>query len=330
MKRDINNGIKAESKMRKKLISIVTPTHNEQSNVEILYDRVKEVFAGLVNYEYEHIFIDNDSQDTTVSKLEGIAQKDPRIKIIVNSRDFGFIRSSYYGLLQASGDAVILVVADLQEPPELISDFIQKWEEGYKIVKGIRTSIQESPLLFSIRKFYYHLVGSLSDDVELTSNFTGFGLYDKKVIKVLRLIDDPYPYLRGLISEIGFKSAEIGYKQEARKGDRSSANFYRMYNLAMVGITTNSNVPLRMVSFLGFSMAMVSGTLAVIALILKIMYWNHFPVGISAIEVGLFFMFSIQLVSIGILGEYIGLINKRLLKRPLVIESKRVNFDECL
>jgi glycosyltransferase involved in cell wall biosynthesis len=316
--------------MKKKLISIVTPCHNEQSNVEILYERVKKVFAGLVNYEYEYIFIDNDSQDATVSLLEGIAQKDPRIKIIINSRDFGFIRSSYYGLLQASGDAVILIFADLQDPPELISDFIQKWEKGHKIVKGIKTSSLENHLMYSIRKFYYRLVGYLSEGVELTYNFTGFGLYDKKVIEVLRLIDDPYPYLKGIISEIGFKSAEIGYEQEVRKGGRSSFNFYKMYDVAMVGITTNSNVPLRIASFMGFTLSIFSFIVAISSLILKIMYWKYFPAGIAAIIVGIFFMFSIQLVFIGILGEYIGLINKRLLKRPLVIESKRVNFDEHL
>lgn len=316
--------------MKKKLISIVTPCHNEQSNVEILYERVKKIFAKLADYDYEHIFIDNDSQDATVSLLESIAGKDPRIKIIVNSRDFGFIRSSYYGLLQASGDAVIKVDADLQEPPELIPDFIRKWEEGYKIVKGVKTSSKENPLMFSVRKFYYRLIRYLSDDVKLTSDFSGFGLYDKKVIDILRSIDDPYPYFRGLISEIGFKSAEVGFKQEVRKSGRSNASFFNLYDLAMLGITTHSNVPLRLASLMGFSLSIISFILAVSALIVKIIYWDRSPVGIAAIQVGMFFMLSVQLAFIGILGEYIGLINKRLLKRPLIIESKRVNFEEYL
>jgi glycosyltransferase involved in cell wall biosynthesis len=313
--------------MSKKSISIVTPCYNEQDNVELIYTQVKEIFDGLENYEYEHIFIDNDSQDKTLSLLENMARKDLRVKIIVNARNFGFVRSLYHGLLQGTGDAVVLIFADLQDPPALIIDFLQRWEQGYQVVKGIKISSQENPLVYSIRRFYYYLVSVLAEEVELTSNFTGFGLYDKQVIEALRLIDDPYPYLKGLISEVGFKSAKIEYHQKVRKRGKSSFNFYRMYDLAMLGITTYSNFPLRLATMIGFALSLLSFLIGLVTLILKLLFWNLFPIGTAAIIVGLFLFSSVQLFFIGILGEYIGLINRRSLKRPLVVERKRVNFD---
>jgi len=313
--------------MSKKSISIVTPCYNEQDNVELLYTQVKEIFDGLENYEYEHIFIDNDSQDKTLSLLENMARKDLRVKIIVNARNFGFVRSLYHGLLQGTGDAVVLIFADLQDPPALIIDFLQRWEQGYQVVKGIKISSQENPLVYSIRRFYYYLVSVLAEEVELTSNFTGFGLYDKQVIEALRLIDDPYPYLKGLISEVGFKSAKIEYHQKVRKRGKSSFNFYRMYDLAMLGITTYSNFPLRLATMIGFALSLLSFLVGLVTLILKLLFWNLFPIGTAAIIVGLFLFSSVQLFFIGILGEYIGLINRRSLKRPLVVERKRVNFE---
>ncbi|NCR91483.1 MAG: glycosyltransferase family 2 protein [Microcystis aeruginosa G11-01] len=313
--------------MSKKSISIVTPCYNEQDNVELLYTQVKEIFDGLENYEYEHIFIDNDSQDKTLSLLENMARKDLRVKIIVNARNFGFVRSLYHGLLQGTGDAVVLIFADLQDPPTLIIDFLQRWEQGYQVVKGIKISSQENTLVYSIRRFYYYLVSVLAEEVELTSNFTGFGLYDKQVIEALRLIDDPYPYLKGLISEVGFKSAKIEYHQKVRKRGKSSFNFYRMYDLAMLGITTYSNFPLRLATMIGFALSLLSFLVGLVTLILKLLFWNLFPIGTAAIIVGLFLFSSVQLFFIGILGEYIGLINRRSLKRPLVVERKRVNFE---
>ena len=313
--------------MNQKLISVVTPCYNEQDNVELIYTQVKEIFDELGNYEYEHIFIDNDSQDKTLSLLENMAQKDLRVKVIVNARNFGFVRSLYHGLLQGTGDAVVLIFADLQDPPELIIDFLQKWEEGYQVVKGIKISSQENPLIYSIRRFYYYLVSILAEEVELTSNFTGFGLYDKQVIEALRLIDDPCPYLKGLISEVGFYSTNIEYNQKVRKRGKSSFNFYRMYDLAMLGITTYSNFPLRLATMLGFSLSLLSFVVGLGTLIVKLIFWNYFPIGIAAIIVGLFLFSSVQLFFIGILGEYIGLINRRSLKRPLVVERKRVNFN---
>ncbi|NCS29265.1 MAG: glycosyltransferase family 2 protein [Microcystis aeruginosa F13-15] len=310
-----------------KKISVVTPCYNEEGNIEEIYLQVKQIFADLEKYDYEHLFIDNASQDKTVDILKGIAIKDSNVKIIVNARNFGAIRSIYYGMIQPDADAVVLIFADLQDPPSLIVDFIKKWEEGYHIVKGIKTSSEENFLLYSIRSFYYFLVTQLSD-IKPTAHFTGFGLYDKMVVEVLKKIDDPYPYLRGIISEIGFDSAEIEYKQRQRKKGKSSyRNFYRLYDAAMLGITSHSSVPLRIATFLGFAMSLLSLLVAIGYLIAKLIFWQSFPLGTAPVTVGLFFISSVQLFFIGIIGEYIGLMHMRILKRPLVVERERINFE---
>ena len=309
-----------------KKISVVTPCYNEEGNIEEIYLQVKQIFADLEKYDYEHLFIDNASQDKTVDILKSIAIKDPNIKIIVNARNFGAIRSIYYGIIQPDADAVVLIFADLQDPPDLIVDFIKKWEEGYHIVKGIKTSSEENFLLYSIRSFYYFLVTQLSD-IKPTAHFTGFGLYDKKFTEVLKKIDDPYPYLRGIISEIGFDSAEIEYKQRQRKKGKSSyRNFYRLYDAAMLGITSHSSVPLRIATFLGFALSLLSLLVALGYLIAKLLFWDYFPLGTAPVTVGLFLLASVQLFFIGIIGEYIGLMHMRILKRPLVVERERINF----
>ncbi|MCZ8045190.1 MAG: glycosyltransferase family 2 protein [Microcystis aeruginosa K13-05] len=310
-----------------KKISVVTPCYNEEGNIEEIYLQVKQIFADLEKYDYEHLFIDNASQDKTVDILKGIAIKDSNVKIIVNARNFGAIRSIYYGITQPDADAVVLIFADLQDPPDLIVDFIKKWEEGYHIVKGIKTSSEENFLLYSIRSFYYFLVTQLSD-IKPTAHFTGFGLYDKKVVEVLKKIDDPYPYLRGIISEIGFDSAEIEYKQRQRKKGKSSyRNFYRLYDAGMLGITSHSSVPLRMATFLGFALSLLSLLVALGYLIAKLLFWDYFPLGTAPVTVGLFLIASVQLFFIGIIGEYIGLMHMRILKRPLVVERERINFE---
>lgn len=309
-----------------KKISVVTPCYNEEGNIEEIYLQVKQIFADLEKYDYEHLFIDNASQDKTVDILKGIAIKDSNVKIIVNARNFGAIRSIYYGMIQPDADAVVLIFADLQDPPSLIVDFIKKWEEGYHIVKGIKTSSEENFLLYGIRSFYYFLVTQLSD-IKPTAHFTGFGLYDKMVVEVLKKIDDPYPYLRGIISEIGFDSAEIEYKQRQRKKGKSSyRNFYRLYDAAMLGITSHSSVPLRIATFLGFAMSLLSLLVAIGYLIAKLIFWQSFPLGTAPVTVGLFLLASVQLFFIGIIGEYIGLMHMRILKRPLVVERERINF----
>ncbi|MFM7276782.1 MAG: glycosyltransferase family 2 protein [Microcystis aeruginosa] len=310
-----------------KKISVVTPCYNEEGNIEEIYLQVKQIFADLEKYDYEHLFIDNASQDKTVDILKGIAIKDSNVKIIVNARNFGAIRSIYYGITQPDADAVVLIFADLQDPPDLIVDFIKKWEEGYHIVKGIKTSSEENFLLYGIRSFYYFLVTQLSD-IKPTAHFTGFGLYDKMVVEVLKKIDDPYPYLRGIISEIGFDSAEIEYKQRQRKKGKSSyRNFYRLYDAAMLGITSHSSVPLRIATFLGFAMSLLSLLVAIGYLIAKLIFWQSFPLGTAPVTVGLFLLASVQLFFIGIIGEYIGLMHMRILKRPLVVERERINFE---
>lgn len=306
-------------------ISVVTACYNEEDNVRELYQQVKEAFSRLPGYQYEHIFIDNASKDRTVPILKEIASKDKNVKIIVNTRDFGHIRSPFHGLLQSSGDAVISIVADLQDPPSLIPDFIKKWEEGYKIVIGVKKQSKESRLMFAVRKLFYNLLGTLSE-IEQVKNFTGFGLYDKKIIEILRSIDDPYPYFRGLIADIGYDICRIEYVQPKRKKGRTKNNFYSLYDMAMLGITNYSKVPLRLAAMLGFSIAVLSFLVALVYLIYKLIFWQGFQLGMAPLIIGIFFFSAVQLFFIGIIGEYIGSIHTQVLKRPLVIEKERINF----
>lgn len=306
-------------------ISVVTPCYNEEENVELLYNKVKEVFSRLGEYDYEHIFIDNASTDNTVKILKSIAIKDKNLKIIVNSRNFGHIRSPFYGLLQGSGDAVVFLAADLQDPPEMIKDFILKWKEGYKIVLGVKKQSKESRLMFAVRKLFYDLIGAISE-IGHIKNFTGFGLYDNRIIQILRNIDDPYPYFRGLVCDIGFEIFTIEFVQPARKKGVTKNNFYSLYDMAMLGITNHSKIPLRLAAMLGFLVALISFFVALVYLIYKIIFWQSFTVGTAPIIIGLFFFSAVQLFFIGILGEYIGSIHTQVLKRPLVIEKERINF----
>jgi glycosyltransferase involved in cell wall biosynthesis len=308
-----------------KLISIVTPTYNEQDNVEEIYSRVKKVLAGLPHYSHEHIFIDNASTDRTLEILKSLAQKDKSVKIIVNARNFGHIRSPFYGLLQAKGDAVVFLAADLQDPPELIADFIRKWEEGSKIVAGVKKKSREFPPMFAVRKLFYNLIGGLSE-VKQIPNFMGFGLYDRRVIEILREIDDPYPYFRGLICDIGFDVAEIEYVQSRRERGSTKNNFYTLYDMAMLGITNHSKVPLRLATMLGFIISVICILVAIGYFIYKLIFWERFDVGMAPLVIGFFFFAAVQLFFIGMLGEYIGAIHTQVLRRPLVIEKERINF----
>jgi len=308
-----------------KLISIVTPCYNEEENVEELYQQVKNVFNGLKDYTYEHIFIDNASTDKTLEILKRIAHQDKNVKIIVNSRNFGHLRSPFYAMLQAKGDAVIPLSADLQDPPSLIPEFIKKWEEGFKIVVAVKKESQESRIMFNLRKLYYNLISKLSE-VELIKNFSGFGLYDRKIIEILRNLNDPYPYFRGLIAEIGFEKAIIEYVQLKRKKGKTKNNFYTLYDLAMLGLTSYSKVPLRVATLCGFIMSIVSLLVALGYFIYKILFWQRFSLGIAPLIIGLFFFSSVQLFFLGLLGEYIGAIYTQVLNRPLVIEKERINF----
>lgn len=310
-----------------KLISIVTPCYNEEDNVKELYSQVRSVFESLdESYAYEHIFIDNASKDRTVSILKEIAKEDRNVKIIVNARNFGHIRSPYHGLLQARGDAVIMLVADFQDPPSIVTNFIKKWEEGYKIVVGVKNKSEENPIMFAIRKLYYNLIGKYAD-TEQIKNFTGFGLYDKDFVDILRNLDEPYPYFRGLITEIGFEVAKVEFVQPKRKKGKTKNNFYTLYDMAMLGFVNHSKVPLRMATFIGFSVAIFSLLVALSYFIYKLIFWQSFQVGMAPMVIGVFFFAAVQLFFIGIIGEYIGAIYTQVKNRPLVIEKERINFD---
>ena len=309
-----------------KLISVVTPCYNEEENIDVIYRQVKEIFSQFPHYQYEHIFIDNASTDKTVDILKRIAITDKNIKIIVNSRNFGHIRSPYYGLLQAQGDAVVFIVADLQDPPQIIHQFIEKWEQGYKIAIGIKPRSEESRLMFFIRRLGYHWINRIAD-VRLIKNFTGFGLYDKEIITILRSYDDPYPYFRGIIADIGFNIAEIPYQQPKRLRGKTKNNFYTLYDIGMLGITSYSKIPLRLAVMTGFLLASLSFVAAIIFFTLKLIFWDRFSAGIAPIVISMFFFSSVQLIFIGLLGEYVASINTRVMKRPLVIERERINFN---
>ena len=308
-----------------KKISIVTPCYNEEFNVEPLYEKVKIEMAKLSNYTYEHIFIDNYSTDDTLVKLKSIASVDKNVKIIVNARNFGHIKSPYYGMLQADGDVVISLVSDLQDPPELIPDFIKKWEEGYKIVVGVKEKSEENFIMFSIRKLFYKVIDRMSDTSQI-QNFTGFGLYDRQFMEVLRNIQEPYPYFRGLVSELGFSIYQLPYLQPKRLKGNTKNNFFTLYDMAMLGFTSHSKVPLRMSSFIGFVVAFLSILIATIYLIYKILFWDNFQVGIAPLVIGFFFFGGVQLFFLGIIGEYISAILTQVKNRPLVIEKERINF----
>ena len=310
----------------KKLISVMMPCYNEAENVEQAYREVRRIFEKLPQYDYEHIFIDNASTDQTVDILKRLAVADRRLKIIVNTRNFGHIRSPYHGILQAGGAAVICLASDLQEPPSLIPEFLKRWEQGFKMVRGVKSQSEESALMFAIRKMYYNFINRVSD-IKLLKNSTGFGLYDRCVIEELRKIDDPYPYFRGLVSDIGFPSHEIEYTQPTRKRGISKNNFYTLYDIAMLGITNHSKVPLRLATMLGFAMAIASFLIAMGYLVAKLIFWDQFSLGTAPLIIGLFFLGSVQLFFIGIIGEYIGAIYTQVQKRPLVVEKERVNFD---
>ncbi len=312
--------------MRK--ISIITPCFNEEDNVYECYSQIKILFNNdLAAYSYEHIFIDNASNDNTVNILKDIARNDKNVKIIVNSRNFGHIRSPFYGMLQATGDAVILFVADLQDPISLIPEFVKKWESGYKTVVGVKKTSEENRVMFKIRNLYYKLVNKLSN-IDLIDNFNGFGLYDKKVIDILRTMNDPYPYFRGLIAEIGLDIYKIEYNQLLRKKGITKNNFYTLYDIGMLGIINHSIVPIRIATFAGFTLSAMSLLIALGYLILKLLFWNIFKFGTAPILIGLFFFSSVQLFFIGILGEYIASIQTYVKKRDLVIEKERINFDD--
>lgn len=309
-----------------KHITVVTPCFNEEDNIEDVYRQTCAVLDSIGGISHEHLFIDNCSTDRTAAILREMAAKDRNVKVILNSRNFGHIRSPFHGLMQAAGDAAILLAADLQDPPELMKEFVARWLSGAKIVVGVKPSSSESAVMFAIRRLYYRIVTRLAD-VRLIQNFTGFGLYDRQVLEVLRQIDDPYPYFRGLISEVGFDAVQIPYEQPRRKRGVTKNNFYTLYDLAMLGITSHSRVPLRLATMIGFALSGLSLIVSLAYLLIKLVFWNRFSLGTAPLLIGLFFFASVQLFFIGLLGEYVGSILTHVMKRPLVIERERINLD---
>jgi glycosyltransferase involved in cell wall biosynthesis len=310
-----------------KTISVVTPCFNEEGNVREVYERVRDLMSSLRRYRYEHIFIDNASRDTTFAVLREIATADSNVKVIRNARNFGHVRSPMHALLHARGDAVIILMSDLQDPPEVLAQLLEEWEKGMPIVIAVKNTSREAAPMYMVRTLFYRLVNRLADDIETYEHFTGFGLYDRQVVDLVRQFGDPYPYFRGMIAEIGLPHAEVEYEQQRRKSGKSKNNFYTSYDLAMLGITKLSKVPLRLVTFLGFAgslLALLGGT-AYFAY--KLLFWHEFTLGIAPIAIGMFFLGSLQLLFMGIIGEYIGNIHTQVHNRPLVVERERLNFQ---
>jgi glycosyltransferase involved in cell wall biosynthesis len=310
-----------------KTISVVTPCFNEEGNVREVYERVRDLMVRLGKYRYEHIFIDNASRDTTFAVLREIAATDSNVKVIRNARNFGHVRSPMHALLQTRGDAVIILMSDLQDPPEVLAELLEQWEKGIPIVIAVKHRSREGAPMFLIRKLFYRLVNRLADDIETYENFTGFGLYDRQVIDLVRQFGDPYPYFRGMIAEIGLPHTEVLYEQQRRKSGKSKNNFYTLYDLAMLGITKLSKVPLRLVTFSGFAGSLFSLLGGVGYFAYKLLFWHQFTLGIAPMVIGMFFLGSLQLLFMGVIGEYIGNIHTQVHNRPLVVERERLNFQ---
>lgn len=313
-----------------KTITIVIPTYNEEENIPLVYQRVTELFLEqLAAYQYEILFIDNYSTDRSRQEISSLAEHDPHVKAIFNAKNFGFTRSTFYGLTQAEGDCAVLLFADMQDPPEVIPDFVRGWEQGFKIVTGIKMQSRESPFMYLIRKFYYRIIKRISE-IDHIEQFDGFGLYDASFLQVLRELDDSLPYLRGIIAELGYQRKDIPYIQDKRLHGKTSFNFLRLYDQAMLGITSYSKIVMRLATLIGFFTAVISLIIAVFTLFYKLTHWDSFPVGNAAISIGVFFFGAVQLFFVGLLGEYVLSINARVLHRPLVIEERRINFSYCV
>lgn len=311
-----------------KKISVMIPCYNEEENVEPISKAIIDVFkTQLPNYDYEILFIDNDSQDKTREILRRMCEEDKHIKAIFNAKNFGQFNSPYYGMLQTTGDCTISMVCDFQDPVEMIPKYVAEWEKGYKIVIGIKTSSKENKLLYWFRSLYYKFIKKFSE-VDQIEHFTGSGLYDKEFINVLRELKDPTPFLRGIVAELGYKRKEIEYEQPKRRAGKTSNNFLRLYDAAMLSITSYTKIGLRLCSFIGIIIGGISFIIGLVYLIMKLTHWNQFAVGMAPMLIGVFFLGAVQLFFIGLIGEYIMSINVRVMNRPLVIEEERINFED--
>lgn len=311
-----------------KKVSILIPCYNEEENVVPMAEALVELFnTQLPQYDYEILFIDNDSKDTTRVLLRKLCSENKKIKAIFNAKNFGQFNSPYHGILQTTGDCTISMVCDFQDPLELIPQYLEAWEQGYKIVIGIKTSSKESKFMYFLRGIYYKLIKKFSD-VEQIEQFTGSGLYDKAFVQVLRDLKDPKPFLRGIVAELGFERKEIPYEQPQRRAGKTSNNFYRLYDAAMLSITSYTKIGLRIATIGGAVCAALSLVVALVYLILKLCMWDQFPAGMAPVTIGMFVLMSIQIFFIGFLGEYILNINDRVMNRPLVVEAERINFED--
>lgn len=311
-----------------KKISIMVPCYNEEENVIPISEALVGMFAkDLPQYDYEILFIDNDSTDSTRVKLRAICEKNHKIKAIFNAKNFGQFNSPYYGILQTTGDCTIPVCADFQDPIELIPKLVAKWEEGFKIVCAVKTKSKENPIMYFLRSCYYKLIKKMSS-VEQIEQFTGFGLYDKSFVQVLRDLKDPIPFIRGIVGELGFKRTEIEYTQPQRRAGKTHNNFYTLYDAAMLSFTSYTKIGLRLATFVGAFSGFASVIIAIVYFIMKLMYWDRFQAGMVPLILLVCFIGSLQLLFIGLMGEYILSMNKRLMNRPLVVEEERINFDE--
>ena len=310
----------------KRKISVVCGAFNEESNVLELYERIVSVFKNL-EYSFEIIIIDNASTDRTVEYLRDIARDDKRLKVIVNATNFGHVRSPYYALLQAQGDAVVFMASDLQDPPELIPEYLKKWESGSKIVLAVKTKSSENFLMKALRGFYYKLLGIVSNE-SMVPNATGAGLFDQRVIGVLRALEDPLPYFRGLVTQLGFKVDTLEFHQPPRKAGITKNNFATLFDLALLGFVNYSKAPLRLLTVAGFTISLVSVGIAITYFVVKLLYWDSFDLGLAPLVIGVFFFGATQIFALGLIGELLVSVQQRLRKLPLVIESERINFDE--
>ena len=310
----------------KKTISVVTHAYNEEDNIEAMYYRVREIMQAYPQYNYEHVFIDNHSTDSTAAILARLALQDHNVKVLVNARNFGHIRSPIHALLQARGDAMIGIASDFQEPPDLIPQMIAAWEEGAKMVLCVKQASGENGFVYWLRKQYYKSVERVSS-VETIQNFTGFGMYDREFVEIFRGMNDPYPYFRGIVAEISLPQKRLYFHQPARKRGITKNNFYTLYDIALLGFVSTSKVPLRLATFAGFLGAAISFLVALSYLVAKLIYWQTFSVGVAPMLIGIFFAVSLQLVFMGIAGEYIGAIYTKVQQRPLVTEQLRMNFE---
>ena len=306
-------------------ISIVTPTYNEVENIENLYLDIKKIMNDL-NIKYEHIIIDNSSSDGTIELIKKIAREDYNVKIIINSKNYGHIRSPFHGILQSDGDATILMASDYQDPPHLIPELINKWRNGSKIVLTEKINSEENKLIYSIRRAYYKFVNYISEN-KLTENTTGSGIFDRSVIKQLKKINDPYPYFRGLINEISEEITTIKFTQPSRKYGHTKNNFFTLYDIALLGIVKHSRKPLRIMTFIGLTFSLISFLIGAFYLFYKIIFWDTFSVGIAPLIIGMFFFGSFQILLLGLVGEYVGIILIHQRKMPHVVEKERINFN---